>query len=113
MRASTVFSLLSLPAFAGLYLWRASWRAFPVGTPWIYLGLGILLSIVYAVDKSAARNHRWRVSERNLLVVGLLGGWLGAVVAQQVLRHKTRKASFQWAFWATVIVNAVVVLAFV
>ncbi|WP_233579730.1 DUF1294 domain-containing protein [Frondihabitans sp. PhB188] len=109
----SLLSWLSLPAFAALYLWRASVREFPSGTPWIYLALGVLLFVVYGVDKRAARRGRWRISERNLLVVGVLGGWMGAVVAQQVFRHKTRKSSFQWAFWATVTVNAVVVLAFV
>lgn len=113
MRVSSILPLASVPVFAGLFLWRASWRAFPAGTPWIYLALSILLFVVYAVDKSAARAGRWRISERNLLIVGALGGWPGAVVAQQLLRHKTRKSSFQWAFWATVTVNAVVVLAFV
>jgi uncharacterized membrane protein YsdA (DUF1294 family) len=113
VRASTVLSLASLPVFGGLLLWRASWRAFPAGTLWIYAALSILLFVVYAIDKSAARNGRWRISERNLLFVGLLGGWPGAVLAQQVLRHKTRKASFQWAFWATATVNAAVVLVFV
>jgi uncharacterized membrane protein YsdA (DUF1294 family) len=108
-----VLSLLSIPAFAALFVWRASERAFPPGMPWLYLALSVLLFVVYAVDKSAAKAGRWRISERNLLFVGLLGGWPGAVIAQQSLRHKTRKRSFQLAFWATVVVNAAVVLLFV
>jgi uncharacterized membrane protein YsdA (DUF1294 family) len=32
----------------------------------------------------------------------LLGGWPGALVAQQVFRHKTRKLSYQSAFWLIV-----------
>lgn len=105
--------LLSVPALAALFVWRASWREFPWGAPWIYLVLSVFLFVVYGVDKRAARRGAWRISERNLLFVGVLGGWPGAVIAQQVFRHKTRKSSFQWAFWATVTVNAVVVLAFV
>ncbi|MCU1528199.1 MAG: hypothetical protein JWP75_1962 [Frondihabitans sp.] len=103
----------TVPVFAALFVWRAMVRPFPVGVPWLYLALSILLAVVYAVDKSAARAGRWRISERNLLFVGLLGGWPGGVVAQQVLRHKTRKRSFQLAFWATVVVNAGVVLLIV
>ncbi|GAA4685891.1 hypothetical protein GCM10025780_35530 [Frondihabitans cladoniiphilus] len=105
--------LLSIPLFAALFVWRAAQLAFPAGVPWIYAVLSVLLFVVYGVDKSAARNGRWRVSERNLLVVGLLGGWPGAVIAQQVFRHKTRKRSFQGWFWATVVVNAAVVLVLV
>ena len=39
---------------------------------------------------------------------GLACGWPGAVVAQRVLRHKSRKRSFQVAFWGTVVMNAVI-----
>jgi uncharacterized membrane protein YsdA (DUF1294 family) len=38
-------------------------------------------------------------------MLGLIGGWPGAIVAQQLLRHKTSKASFRLAFWATVVLN--------
>ncbi|WP_153605141.1 DUF1294 domain-containing protein, partial [Pseudomonas aeruginosa] len=35
----------------------------------------------------------------------LLGGWPGALVAQQVFRHKTRKLSFQLVFWGIVLLH--------
>jgi len=34
-----------------------------------------------------------------------MGGWTGALLAQQILRHKTRKQSFLDAFWLTVVLN--------
>jgi uncharacterized membrane protein YsdA (DUF1294 family) len=40
-----------------------------------------------------------------LLLLGLLCGWPGAVLAQKMLRHKTAKTSFQITFWATVVLN--------
>ena len=43
------------------------------------------------------------VNLNNLL--GLLGGWPGAIVAQQVLRHKSNKAAFRASFWLTVLAN--------
>jgi len=42
------------------------------------------------------------------LLVGLVGGWPGAVVAQQLLRHKTKKLSFRTRFWVTVALNVIV-----
>lgn len=60
---------------------------------------------VYARDKSAAVQGRRRVPEDTLLMLGLLGGWPGAIVAQQRLRHKSSKASFRVRFWGTVLGN--------
>ncbi|WP_309615357.1 DUF1294 domain-containing protein, partial [Salinibacterium sp.] len=63
-------------------------------------------------DKSAAVTGEWRVSETRLLILGLLGGWSGAVIAQRVLRHKTRKVAFISIFWVTVAVNVIALVVF-
>jgi len=82
--------------------------------PWLVgglVGVNALTALVYALDKSAARRGRRRMPERTLLLLGLLGGWPGALAAQQLLRHKTSKRSFQLAFWGTVAVNVAAVTA--
>jgi uncharacterized membrane protein YsdA (DUF1294 family) len=73
-----------------------------------YGAVSILTFLVYWLDKSAAQQGRWRTKESSLLFLGLACGWPGAVVAQRVLRHKSRKKSFQAAFWGTVVMNAVI-----
>lgn len=70
-----------------------------------YLVTSLTCFVAYAMDKSAARSQAWRTPEASLLLIGLLGGWPGAVLAQQWLRHKTSKQSFQWKFQLTVAVN--------
>jgi uncharacterized membrane protein YsdA (DUF1294 family) len=80
-------------------------------SPWIaglYLASSVVCFSVYVADKSAAVAGRWRVPESTLLILGLMGGWPGAVVAQQLLRHKSSKAVFRAAFWATVALNVLV-----
>jgi len=69
--------------------------------------LGILTFLSYWFDKAAAQRGQWRTKESYLLFLGLAGGWPGAVVAQRVLRHKSRKQSFQVAFWGTVVMNSI------
>ncbi len=61
----------------------------------IYLLLNLIVFCVYWWDKEAAREGQWRISENTLLTLALFGGSLGAVSAQQMLRHKTRKEPFR------------------
>lgn len=68
-------------------------------------GASVLAFLAYAFDKSAARSGRWRTPESTLHLFGVLGGWPGALLAQRVFRHKSRKLSFQIAFWITVVLN--------
>jgi uncharacterized membrane protein YsdA (DUF1294 family) len=77
----------------------------PTTVLWIYLIASAISFATYAIDKSAARAKRWRISERNLHLLALFGGWPGAWVAQNQLRHKTQKSSFQGVFWLTVAIN--------
>lgn len=65
----------------------------------------MLAYVTYASDKKAAINNRRRVSEKSLHLMGVLGGWPGALLAQQRLRHKTQKTTFQMIFWLTVVLN--------
>ncbi|CDZ42894.1 DUF1294 domain-containing protein [Neorhizobium galegae] len=61
----------------------------------LYLLLNVLAFCVYWWDKQAAIDGTWRISERTLLGIAFVGGSLGAVTAQQMLRHKTRKEPFR------------------
>jgi uncharacterized membrane protein YsdA (DUF1294 family) len=70
-----------------------------------YLAMSLVCFCGYALDKSAARKGERRTPESTLLMLGLLGGWPGAVLAQQWLRHKTVKQPFRQMFWFTVAAN--------
>ena len=54
----------------------------------------------FALDKRAAERRAWRVPERRLLTLAAFGGSAGALLGQQLLRHKTRKAPFRTSLWA-------------
>lgn len=101
MRASVVAIVLFCVAggaVAACVYWhdRMPW---PVGA---YATMSFITYVAYWRDKRRAQGNRWRVSEATLHGLELLGGWPGALVAQQVLRHKTRKISFQIVFWLIV-----------
>ncbi|MFT2110107.1 DUF1294 domain-containing protein [Marinomonas sp. 2405UD68-3] len=75
---------------------------------WLFIGYTVLSAIafgMYALDKSAAKHNQWRTKESTLHLLGVLGGWPGALCAQHVFRHKTKKTSFRIVFWITVSIN--------
>lgn len=78
----------------------------------VSVGYGVLSGlsfVLYAIDKAAAGKAMQRTPESTLHFVDLLGGWPGALIAQQSFRHKTVKASFQSAFRITVAINVAIV----
>jgi uncharacterized membrane protein YsdA (DUF1294 family) len=72
---------------------------------YLYIVASLVTFIVYAFDKSAAKNGRWRIPESQLHWLALLGGWPGAFIAQNTLRHKSIKTAFKQVYWVTVILN--------
>lgn len=49
---------------------------------------------IYGIDKKSAVNHKWRISEKTLLGVAVLGGSIGALAGMRFFHHKTRKMKF-------------------
>lgn len=77
----------------------------PAIVPEIYVAMSFVTFIVYLIDKSAAKNGRWRTKESTLHVFSIIGGWPGAYIAQQILRHKSSKEEFKSFYWVTVFLN--------
>lgn len=96
---------LPLLLFAVLYAFATVLWELPLSVGAAYLALSLGCFVAYAIDKSAAKRGNWRTPETTLLLLGLVGGWPGAVLAQQWLRHKTAKTVFQWKFYLTVVLN--------
>ncbi|EBM7284541.1 DUF1294 domain-containing protein, partial [Salmonella enterica] len=71
----------------------------------------VLTLAIYGIDKTAARKTWRRVPESTLLVFGVVGGWPGAIVGQQLFRHKTQKQPFKTYFIVSVIVSILVTVA--
>lgn len=70
-----------------------------------YALVSVIAFLLYGLDKRAATRGGWRTSEARLHLFELLGGWPGALLAQRVFRHKTRKAEFQVVFYLAVATN--------
>ena len=100
-----VFAMVcALPLFGSMSFWLRGISLVPLAA---YGIVSVLAFFLYWSDKRKARTDRWRTPENVLHAVELAGGWPGALLAQQVFRHKTRKVSFQLLFWMIVLLHQV------
>lgn len=105
-------SYLAIPAFLGIAIVAAVLWQPPIWVLWAYLGMSALCFAAYGIDKRASVTRSWRIPESSLLIPGLLGGWPGAIIGQQVFRHKTKKAVFRVRFWTSVVLNVILFVLF-
>jgi uncharacterized membrane protein YsdA (DUF1294 family)/cold shock CspA family protein len=94
-----------MAAYAAVLAWGVSHQKL---TWWVLAAsplINLLAFFAYWQDKHAAEKGRWRTKEDMLHLWSLAGGWGGAWLAQQVLRHKSRKASFLQVYWFTVVAH--------
>lgn len=84
----------------------------PVWIIALYVAASAWTFWLYWLDKTAAARGEWRIREQTLQFFSLFCGWPGAMLAQQMLHHKSRKQSFQTEFWFAVVGNIAVFLFF-
>lgn len=104
LRALPLNPLTWTVAVATLFcLWGAT--SFLAVTPIALLAypvFSLTAVLIYARDKLSALRGSWRVPESTLHLIEAAGGWPGAYVAQQTMRHKTIKPSYQVVYWLIV-----------
>jgi uncharacterized membrane protein YsdA (DUF1294 family)/cold shock CspA family protein len=77
----------------------------PKPIKYYYYVITVLTLFLYAHDKIKAKRNTWRTPESTLHFFALIGGWPGARIAQQVLRHKSSKQDFISMYSVTVVAN--------
>ena len=58
------------------------------------LAINALGLIIMHYDKYLARNNKWRIPEKTLLGIAVIGGSVGCILGMYSARHKTRKPKF-------------------
>ncbi|HDR2543820.1 TPA: DUF1294 domain-containing protein [Enterobacter mori] len=104
---------MTLNRFCYLLLFSAATGSLFTSAPlvmWFVL-INVLTMAVYGADKMAARKGMRRVPEATLLAFGVAGGWPGAILGQQLFRHKTQKQPFKTYFMLSVILSIVAMAA--
>lgn len=69
----------------------------PAGWLAVYLAvINLATFIVYGADKRRARKGKWRVPEKTLFLLPLLGGSAGALLGMRMFHHKMKHWYFVW-----------------
>ena len=102
LKALVFVLLCAVPLFGAVLLAYRGVSLIPLAA---YGLVSVVTFCLYWSDKRKAQNDSWRTPEKILHAMELAGGWPGALVAQQVFRHKTRKVSYQVVFWLIVAVH--------
>lgn len=73
-----------------------------------YLLINVVQYLTMAFDKKRAVQGKWRVPEKNLYILAILGGGLGGLIGMVVKRHKNRHMDFILVFTVTAILHIMV-----
>lgn len=79
----------------------------------IYLGVINLIGFfAMFLDKQKAKRGKWRIPEKTLFLLAVIGGSLGTTLGMHVFRHKTKHWYFKFGMPFILIVQIVLVFYF-
>ncbi len=77
---------------------------------YLLLAINVLTFLIYGLDKYKAKRARWRISERTLLSMALVGGSIGTWLGMKVWHHKTMHKKFKYGIPAILSLQIVLTL---
>ena len=86
---------------------------FTIGVIGYVLAVNLLAYAAMASDKSRAKNGLQRIPESTLLTLAMIGGSIGTMIAQQTIRHKTRKEPFRSTLVGIVLLQLLALIALI
>ena len=72
------------------------------------LCINIITFVMYALDKIKAKAGAWCISEFALMILAVIGGSAGALLAMIVCRHKIRVPRFRFGIPVIIILQVAV-----
>lgn len=106
-----LYSILMIVLTAGVsFVLYFRFRVHPVFA--YVVAINFFTLIFYGWDKILSQTPFYRIPEKTLHVMALIGGSIGAYLGQKLFRHKSMKVEFRKKFWWIVSIQALVVLIF-
>lgn len=73
-----------------------------------YLVVINLISIIVTIsDKSRSKKNKWRVKEKTLFTLAILGGSVSMYITMRIIRHKTKHLSFMLGIPAIIVLQLI------
>ncbi len=70
-----------------------------------YLIINLILYLAMAVDKKRAVKNAWRIPEKNLYFLAVLGGGVGGLIAMYTKHHKNKHIDFILIYTITALLH--------
>ncbi|MCC5909632.1 MAG: DUF1294 domain-containing protein [Clostridiaceae bacterium] len=70
--------------------------------------INVLTFIIMGIDKRKAMKNQWRVKEFTFMVLALLGGAIGIILAMVIFHHKNSKKKFYYGIPILYIMNKII-----
>lgn len=72
----------------------------------IYLAvINVIGFAIMGIDKQKSKRGRFRISEKALFFIALLGGSIGAKIGMELFRHKTHHKKFVYGIPAIIVLQ--------
>lgn len=72
--------------------------------------VNVITFLMMGYDKHEAKKGNWRISEKTLFTLVIIGGSIGGIIGMFTFRHKTKKWYFRFGFPIILILQILVVI---
>lgn len=59
-----------------------------------FLIINVIGFLLMFIDKKRSINREWRIRERTLFIISIIGGAIGSYLGMKIFRHKTKHLKF-------------------
>ena len=84
----------------------------PINVTVYLLIINLIGLLIMYFDKKKAKYGRWRIPEKTLLIIALVGGSIGAISGMYLFRHKTQKLKFTLGL-PTILISEIIIITYI
>ena len=63
---------------------------------------------IMGLDKRRAKLKEWRIEEKTLFMIAILGGSIGSILGMKVFRHKTKHKKFTFGMPFIILIQIII-----